>query len=387
MNIVLLIHPNFMSSASMPRFADMLTRGMSARGHNVSIMTAKAFFYKLPFRSATIKKWLGYFDQFLVFPVLLRFFVLFSKRDVLFVFADQALGPWVAAVKNRKHVVHVHDFMALRSALGEFSQNKTRWSGRVYQAYIRHGFSTANNFISVSGRTENDLRRFCKRTPQKSVVIHNGLNFDFCKQSLLDSIRDFPLIGELQFEKGFILHVGGNQWYKNRMGVLNIYAEYLKISNAPLPLLMLGAPPLDEFLVLAHAIRGNGGLIYFYSEASNEQIRAAYSSATALLFPSIAEGFGWPIIEAMACGCPVITTDDDPMREVGGSAAYYFDLNPSGDWRLGCRTAANILLTIVNMSGSDREKLVESGYINARRFDPDLVLDAYEEFYENVLSK
>ena len=58
----------------------------------------------------------------------------------------------------------------------------------------------------------------------------------------------------------------------------------------------------------------------------NEDLRALYSTATALLFPSFQEGFGWPIIEAQACGCPVITSNRTPMTEVGENAAIY--INP-----------------------------------------------------------
>ena len=58
---------------------------------------------------------------------------------------------------------------------------------------------------------------------------------------------------------------------------------------------------------------------------TNEDLRALYSKATALLFPSLREGFGWPIIEAQACGCPVFTSDRVPMTEVGGDAAIYLD--------------------------------------------------------------
>ena len=58
---------------------------------------------------------------------------------------------------------------------------------------------------------------------------------------------------------------------------------------------------------------------------SNEQLEGLYSCALALLFPSLEEGFGWPILEAQACGCPVVTTDRAPMNDVAGGAAILID--------------------------------------------------------------
>jgi glycosyltransferase involved in cell wall biosynthesis len=60
-------------------------------------------------------------------------------------------------------------------------------------------------------------------------------------------------------------------------------------------------------------------------DPSNEELQALYSCANLMLFPSLQEGFGWPIIEAQACGCPVVTSNRMPMTEIGGDAATYID--------------------------------------------------------------
>jgi len=118
MHIVQFVHPNFLNSESMPRFARMISQGMHARDHLAEEWTAKPFFYKLPF-PAKLKKWLGYIDQFIVFPMQVRWRLRQLPPDTLFVFSDQALGPWVPLVANRPHVIHVHDFMALPADCGE----------------------------------------------------------------------------------------------------------------------------------------------------------------------------------------------------------------------------------------------------------------------------
>jgi len=178
MQIFQFTHPDFLTSQSMPRFARMITDGMRARDHHVVEWTAKPLFYDLPF-PARFKKWLGYIDQFIVFPMQVRRRLRQLAPDTLFVFSDQALGPWVPLVANRPHVIHVHDFMALRSSLGEFAQNPTGWSGRQYQAMIRRGFGHGQAFISVSEKTRTDLHHFLPHKPRVSEVVYNGLNYSW----------------------------------------------------------------------------------------------------------------------------------------------------------------------------------------------------------------
>ena len=146
MHIILLIHPNFLNSKSMPLFANMIEQGMKARGHTVEVWSPSPLFYHLP-APKSMKKWLGYVDQYVLFPLRIRMRLRQLPDDTLFVFADQALGPWVPLLKDRPHVIHCHDFLALRSALGHYSQNPTSFTGRLYQAFIRRGFSQGKNFI------------------------------------------------------------------------------------------------------------------------------------------------------------------------------------------------------------------------------------------------
>jgi hypothetical protein len=122
----------------------------------------------------------------------------------------------------------------------------------------------------------------------------------------------------------FIFHVGNNNWYKNRLGVLRIYKALTGIMPDAPPLIMAGKrffPDMTAFVESA----GLAGRVFSLVDVSNEDLRALYSAASLLLFPSLAEGFGWPIIEAQACGCRVVTSGRAPMTEVGGDAAIYVD--------------------------------------------------------------
>jgi glycosyltransferase involved in cell wall biosynthesis len=112
-------------------------------------------------------------------------------------------------------------------------------------------------------------------------------------------------------EHCFIVHVGRSQWYKNRMGVFEIYRAYAASHHQPSALWMIGEKPREQLSKMAASIPGPGK-VHFVSGLINEQVNAAYAHARVMLFPSLEEGFGWPIAEAMASGCPVIATDAAP---------------------------------------------------------------------------
>lgn len=385
MHIVQFVHPDFLNSKSMPRFAQMIAEGMRARGHLVDIWTARPLAYSVP-APARLKKWLGYIDQFILFPLLVRWRLRQLQADTLFVFGDQALGPWVPLVACRPHVIHVHDFMALRSALGEFVQNPTGWAGRQYQALIRRGFSRGSCFVSVSDNTRHQLLRFLPQQPDVSEVIYNGLNYPFRPMSATESLAELLPAGLAPPPEGFLLHVGGNEWYKNRQGVLEIYQAYAQQAENPLPLWMVGTEPSIDLKALAQRVTLKGK-VRFLSGLSNKQVCAAYSAARLMVFPSLAEGFGWPIAEAMACGCLVLTTGEAPMTEVGGDAAFYIPSRPARDPATWAEQASDRVLEILELTPDETSSRRQLGYRQVAKFDAEQTLNAYEQIYRQALGR
>jgi len=385
MHIVQFVHPDFLNSKSMPRFAQMIAEGMRARGHLVDTWTAKPLAYGVP-APARLKKWLGYIDQFIFFPLVVRWRLRRLQADTLFVFGDQALGPWVPLVACRPHVIHVHDFMALRSALGEFAQNPTGWAGRQYQALIRRGFSKGSYFVSVSDNTRHQLQRFLPSPPDVSEVIYNGLNYPFRRMNAAESLAELLPAGLVPPPEGFLLHVGGNEWYKNRQGVLEIYHAYARHVENPLPLWLVGTEPTMALKELAQRTAAKGK-VRFISGLSNKQVCAAYSAARLMMFPSLAEGFGWPIAEAMACGCLVLTTGEAPMTEVGGDAAFYIPTRPERDPGAWAEQAGAHVLEILQRTPDETGSRRQLGYRQVAQFDAEQTLNAYERIYRQALGK
>ncbi|WP_413668453.1 glycosyltransferase [Mucilaginibacter sp. Mucisp86] len=382
MRIVFFTHPPFLGSQSMPRFASMLAKGMQQRGHQVEVWTPEAYFYKLSVPNS-LKKWLGYLDQYIMFPGEVRKRIKSYPNQTLFVFTDHALGPWVPLVTNRPHVIHCHDFLAQQSAFGKIKENQTGFTGRMYQKFIRKGYLKGKNFISVSSKTKQDLQELLTKKPQLSDVIYNGLNRDFKPLEINKARQIFGKAIDVDLSEGYILHIGGNQWYKNRIGVIEIYESWRKLSSSKLPLLLIGKEPTTA-LKEKQEQSAFAGEIYFLTEVSDEQTLLAYAGATLLLFPSLAEGFGWPIAEAMASGCPVVTTNQAPMTEVAGNAGFLIkkrdDKNGSVD--LWADDSALVVDRVINLSSAEREMVIDSGIKNAKRFQTETMLNSVEEIYK-----
>jgi glycosyltransferase involved in cell wall biosynthesis len=129
------------------------------------------------------------------------------------------------------------------------------------------------------------------------------------------------------------------------------------------------------------------GRVSFFQGLSEPTLQGAYSYAEALLFPSLAEGFGWPIIEAQACGCPVVTTDEPPMSEIGGGNAAYLPRLKTGDDVSGWASqGAAVLLGLLGRTDAQRHESMKLGCAWAQRFTAASAIDAYLSIYGRVLA-
>jgi glycosyltransferase involved in cell wall biosynthesis len=109
---------------------------------------------------------------------------------------------------------------------------------------------------------------------------------------------------------------------------------------------------------------------------SDQNLCALYSGAEALLYPSWIEGFGWPILEAQACGCPVITTNLPPMTEVAGEAAIFID-----------PALPSAAAEIIAEQWSNRTAMCEAGFKNLQRFNYDRIGDEYQRLYQEIANQ
>ena len=119
--------------------------------------------------------------------------------------------------------------------------------------------------------------------------------------------------------------------------------------------------------------------VIFLDSISDEELAAYYSSAVALVMPSFYEGFGLPVVEAMACGCPVIAANTSSMPEVAGDAALFFLPNDSDE-------LARLIHRLATQSAL-RHHLTEKGFARVKRFSWERAAVETQRVYDTVLSR
>ena len=384
LKILLLRHYPPVECYSMESFSLKIANGLRSRGYSVDEFICPVVFGRKILKSKLVTKWLGYIDQFLIFPPLLWLRALLLPAGSLCVLSDQALGPWLPWLAGRPHVIHCHDLLALEASLGKQRFHHISTSGRMYQNWIYGGFRRGRYFISVSAATKNILEQYLTQEPELSVVLHNPLPPSL---HVLPENEAELQVGSVLPElngKSFLFHIGRN-WYKNRLGVLSIWEQLHKM-QFPQHLVLVGQP--DEEMQHWLSKRKNlKAWLHILDAPSDQLVISLYNLASVLVFPSHAEGFGWPIVEALACGCPVVTTNRPPMSEIGGDVVTKippapFPPEPLEEWAFQAACSVRKVL-----SRNETEKIYyrQQGIAHSYRFNMALWLDKLEDIYKGVL--
>jgi glycosyltransferase involved in cell wall biosynthesis len=220
-------------------------------------------------------------------------------------------------------VVTVHDLSFARNP-----ELMGRRDGFVFRRMVPRAVRAAVRVLTVSERTKRDLVDLYAVPPAKIVVTPNGID---------------PVFTPGEGPRDFVLAVGAIQPRKNQLAALEA------ANDVGLPLVVAG-PEKDR--ALADELRRRGARLEGYVEP--ERLAGLYRAAACLVQPSRFEGFGLPVLEAMASGTPVVATHEPALEEVAGQAALFVDEDGLAD---GIRRAL-----------ADRDRLVWEGLERARRF-------------------
>ena len=309
---------------SMQRFARMMLRGLTSAGVPAELIWPKPWLGRIRFAGGFAAKWLAYVDKFFFFPRQLRARLTCEVRLVHI--CDHSNAMYSAQVSGRPIVVSCHDLLAVRGALGEVEDTPASVTGKVLQRWIVAGLRRATAVACASRATLRDAERLVLQKDGKPelLLIHHGINHPYKKQAEATARARLTGIPQLDPARPFVLHVGSNLRMKNREGALRIFALTKNEWNGQL--VFAGQKLTPELRSLGKEL-GVLDRVVEVAGPDNDLLEALYSCAMALLYPSRFEGFGWPIIEAQACGCPVLCADREPMSEVGGEAAITHEVD------------------------------------------------------------
>ncbi len=218
-------------------------------------------------------------------------------------------------------VVTLHDLIAL---------SKEAWAKegtkKFYQSHIEQILNKAKVIFTVSNFTKSEALNYFPALENKIVVTPLGFNQQFVKRS---PNREFlKKYGISDIRKPYLLYVGELQPRKNIFSMLRVYNSLPNSIQKAISFIIIGRAKSkaiqEEFDRFKNSLRVESQ-IYQFSGVPIEDLVQFYNAAEAFVFVSLSEGFGLPVLEAMACGCPVLTSNTTSLAEVAGNAAITVD--------------------------------------------------------------
>lgn len=236
---------------------------------------------------------------------------------------------------------------------------------RIYFKYIlKHRFKFVDYFIVPSQCVKNDLIKYFNLSSEKIGVIYEGVSNKYKPNK--------------NKNKNYILAVSTLEPRKNFERIIKCYLYLRERNIINEDLFIIGKTGWYYNKILDIPIE-HKRKIHFLGFVSENSLIEYYQNAKYFIFPSLYEGFGLPVIEAMACGCPVITSNRSSLPEIAGKAAIL--INPENEKQLE--------KSMVQLSSNDglRNKLTEKGLLQAKKFNWKKCAEETVNFYKRVISK
>lgn len=197
------------------------------------------------------------------------------------------------------------------------------WYKDKWYSYVRQSALRADVIITTSFATKKDIVDIYGIAPEKIKVIYLGVNSSIFNPSS-PLVKD-DLNKKYGLPERFILNVATSVRRKNIPMLLNVYAQLLKKGIKEKLVIVAGSRTVkDEIKEIVKSVNLEGKVLCL-SEIPTEELAHLYRKAVLFVFPSLYEGFGLPVVEAMACGCPAVVSNVSSLPEVGGSAVVAVD--------------------------------------------------------------
>lgn len=268
-----------------------------------------------------------------------------------------------------KSVVTVHDLIFMR-----FPEFYNWIDCKIYHLKLRHACNVADHIVAISEQTKTDIIRFHHIAPSKISVIHQGCNPLFWKTCTSEFFHQIK--AKYQLPEKYLLYIGTIEERKNLMGIIRA----LHVKNIKFPLVAIGRKTEAYFNHIQDYIRKNNlDNIYFPDRVLTDELPAIYQNAECFIYPSLFEGFGIPLLEALVSKVPVITSRKGCFAEAAGPGSIYVD--PYDPEMIG-----EAILHIIS-NKEVREKMIVVGYDYANNFREDVIAEAYMKMYCTLLNQ
>jgi glycosyltransferase involved in cell wall biosynthesis len=291
-------------------------------------------------------------------------------------------GPtnFLPTVKFCGYVVTIHDMTAI--AFPEYLPTVRRFH---YRNSIINSCRFADRIITISEQLKNEIIQYLKVPEGKITVIYNGLDELFINQLKTEQFAMKNISPQLKekysLPDSYIFTLSVLEPKKNISNLVRAYAQLkTKYQQNNLPKLVIGGSKEygwrnREFFQTVEESKLQDKVI-FSGMIDHKDLPAIYQAASLFVLPSIHEGFGLPVIEAMACGTPVVTSNTSCLPEIAGNAAILANPYDPND------IAQAIEQGLYNKDL--RREMIQKGRINALRFSWDIAAEKILKVFEEV---
>lgn len=263
-----------------------------------------------------------------------------------------------------KTVVTIHDLIFIR--FPEFYRSFDRY---FYSQKYKYACTVADKITAISQQTKNDLVDLFHISEDKIEVVYQSVKPLYFQKNTVEELED--TLKQHKIPKEYILVPGTIEARKNLKNILRAVENL----NIDLPLVIVGRPT-GYMKELQPQIRRMGKKLIFLHNINDQQLSHLYQSALLTIYASVFEGFGLPVAEAQACGCPVLASGASSITEAGGESACY--INPYDPTEI----ADGILKIIENRQ--TRNEIIDAGLKNAERFHLENQAKKLMDIYQNL---
>ena len=253
-------------------------------------------------------------------------------------------------------VVTIHDV-----GFQKYLKTYQSWWGRLYEGRVsNYAARNATHLIAVSESTKRDLVEKLRVRPEKITVVYEGVDHNKFKMQNAKCKTD-EVKRKYRIDSDYLLFVGTVQPRKNLVRLMEAFSAL--VSRSPtLNLVIAGKRGwLSDEIYAAPRKFGVGERVKFLGFVPTEDIVSLMNGALLFVFPSLYEGFGLAVLEAMACGCPVVASNISSLPEVVGEAGILVDPYRTDSIARGIRK-------VLELDETQRRNLIERGLQQAKKF-------------------
>ncbi|GEM_PF-2759365 len=277
--------------------------------------------------------------------------------------------------RGKKSIVTIHDLTPLHRPQEFFHDSREE---SVYRSHLQEIAIRATAILTVSDSTRRDVMTHLKVSEKKVVALHNAIDpmflnssHPFSKQELLHlglKAPYFLFVGAIDFRKNIPLLLKAFSIYRQQGG-----ASQLVVAGKETLRGRTSAPKLQDIL---NQMREKDSVLWL-QDVEDQSLLKLYRGARAFVFPSSLEGFGYPLVEAMASEIPIVTTKDPCLSEIAGDGALLTDLQEE---------AFSSAMARIDQDETLREDLKKRGRERLKMFLPKLYSQKLIRLYQSILN-